>query len=89
MASTAGWLHVFAAAAGAGAAAAADCGCWVHAHAGAVSGQPQLSFSPDGRYLAVASGACVLEFTREETNKAKTVRAMRTTSKTKRRGRIT
>eukprot|EP00198_Chlamydomonas_reinhardtii_P005736 XP_001695072.1 predicted protein [Chlamydomonas reinhardtii] len=56
VASTAGWLHVFSASA-TGTATAADCGCWVHAYAGAVSGQPHLSFSPDGRYLAVASGA--------------------------------
>lgn len=55
VASTAGWLHVFSASA-TGTATAADCGCWVHAYAGAVSGQPHLSFSPDGRYLAVASG---------------------------------
>ncbi|GFR47624.1 hypothetical protein Agub_g9363, partial [Astrephomene gubernaculifera] len=49
-ASSAGGLHVFRAE-GAGEHA------WRHVHTGAVAGQPFLSYSPDGDYLAVGSGA--------------------------------
>ncbi|GLC56054.1 hypothetical protein PLESTB_001059600 [Pleodorina starrii] len=50
VASPAGWLHVFRAA-GSGEDA------WQLVHEGALAGEPFLSCSPDGNYLAVGSGA--------------------------------